>query len=333
MPASNLDDFDDETEENMELTNEDVAEILQFNIDQVEKDLEEHKEMYQSDKGAFVHEREQIKARLDKLEEVCMQQQSNPILNDLPESETIQMRNISVFQEITEIKKQVAALKSDNEESKLLLVSLQKKVEDLKEKLSNGMQEQKVLITTLQSQVKDLTDKLSNSEKSTDKLYLCQAALLFEQAVCISVLPKVFTGDNFASIKSLLNYLNGDHPLPLDPEKDDIDDVLQKAKCKWNKICEALRLPEEWKRKKGKWKSSDRRVPKVLRAMDLLKQARVPVAHPNPIKVSEAERVIKSDAIKTGMPPWQYEIIDEFICSLRSNMEHCQLQHRGLKLD
>lgn len=219
------------------------------------------------------------------------------------------------------------ALESENE-SRIL------EIEELKAEITKLKQD----IKSLQDKLKDLEllkQKLQLSTEAEYKVYLSQAASLFEQAVCSYVLPKMFKGDIHATIKKLLKVLNveqGDMKLPpelvSDMDKTAIEEMKRKARENFDKLCNDLVFPAEWKREQPKSE------PIVLRAINLLKDDRNTIAHPKPISMTTAEEMVQSNVIKhSGMPEWQFELIKKFIASLRKIMIRSGLSHEQLELD
>ena len=225
----------------------------------------------------------------------------------------------------------------ENVELKSKIESLEAEIHGLEDemcKLRNNTSKEQTkneeMIKLLQSEIKELKADLKQKEEriklleekyqtDSDRLYVSQLAFLFERAVCSYVLPKVFENNQFATIKSLLNHLNGGIPLPLPLNKADEAKILRDGRRRWEEVCDNLQLPEEWKTRSGGWNNDDRRVPPIIRAIGYLKKDRVTVAHPSPIKLSEAKEKVESDSIKEQYKlSWQYELIKDFICSPRT---------------
>ena len=177
----------------------------------------------------------------------------------------------------------------------------------------------------LEAQVYELNHKLKSYECDQDRLYLCQVAVEFERALCSHVIPEVFSiarnkRTSSANLDRLLNMLNsGDLGLiPLSPTKYNIKAILSSARQRWEKVCEDLQLPPEWKTITGKEVNfSHASVPPIFRAMALLKEKRNPVAHPTPVSLQVAEQKIKVTSIQDEMEEWEFELVRDFISSLR----------------
>ena len=227
--------------------------------------------------------------------------------------------------EIEELRSQLQFLQVQNEFLLAEVKGYKEKIESL-EKEVNKLQENEKKIKTdadevkksLQKQIHDLKEELENFKKGSDMLYVSQAACLFEQAICTYVMPDVFSNDKFATIKQLLNYLNGGFELPLEQGKVDEQEILCTAKKRWSEMCEILQLPNEWKKKAGSWKPADRTLPDVIRAIGILKRERIPVAHPKFISLTSAEEKVKSDSIKHSLSTWQFNVVRGFFGSLRN---------------
>ena len=229
------------------------------------------------------------------------------------DDEMCKLRN-DTKKDIKLLRSEIKELKAESKEEEEML---QRKTEQLEKR-----------IKSLQSEIKELKAIIKSFEerRGSDLLYLSQLAFLFEQTVCSYVLPDVFKKDNFATIKSLLDILNGG------VRHDNIDKnkeakILRDGRRRWEEVCDNLHFPEEWKTKSEKWKINDCRVPPIIRAIGYLKKCRVAVAHPSPIKLSEAKEMVLSDSIKEKFTDSQYELIKDFICSMRENLEKGNLHH------
>ena len=211
---------------------------------------------------------------------------------------------------------------------------IQSLITELRKDINKLLDEKDKHIKSLKTDVEKLRKKVNDLQRNYDLLYLGQAASYFEQAICSHVLPEVFTNDAHATLKKLLNYLNGGRELPLEPEELDEPEsrVIQKAKLRWNGVCDKLKLPGKWKEKPGNWKPDDRSVPQVIRAIGLLKQNRVSVAHPSPINLTIAEQKVTTDTIEASMPPWQYRLVKKFVHTLRANITSTRISHKELTL-
>ena len=157
-------------------------------------------------------------------------------------------------------------------------------------------------------------------------------AVYVEQAICAYVLPEVFSvNDVSANIDDLLNFLNGDDKLfPLDPDEYDCEGILSCARNKWETICKNFNFPDAWKTKAGGWTLYDSDVPGDIRAIEALKIF-VGKNYPCPIHLKYAEENV--EAMKDELPPWQFELVAEFIGSLRDKLTKTGLHHDYLHLD
>ena len=168
---------------------------------------------------------------------------------------------------VSTLTQQLQELQSHSEQQRAALTSLEsesllQQVQELKDhidELQRQLKEKFEPITSLQKRVQELEaqmDKLKCKIKSyecdQDRLYLCQVAVEFERALCSHVIPEVFSNDkgtSSANLDGLLNMLNsGDQGLiPLNPGKNDIKTILRRAHQRWEKVCDDLQLPTEWK--------------------------------------------------------------------------------------
>ena len=235
-------------------------------------------------------------------------------------------------------KRQIDELNTKIDELNTKIDELNTKIESLEAKIMSLQEENeplegkvKDLSESIEKLKADLEEKIKNLEEyksDTDRLYVSQLAFLFERAVCSYVLPDVFEDNKFATIKRMLGHLNGNASLPFHPDtKEEEDKILRDGRRRWEEVCDNLQLPREWKKKSGDWDFQDRDVPQILRAIGYLKKDRVTVAHPSPIKLSEAKEMVLSDSIKEKFTDSQYELIKDFICSMRENLEKGHLHH------
>ena len=161
---------------------------------------------------------------------------------------------------------------------------------------------------------------------------LAMVAVYVEQAICAYVLPEVFSvNDVSANLYSLLKFLNGDNLFPLDPDECDCEGILSCAREKWETICKNFNFPDVSKTKAGGWTVYDSDVPGDIRAIEVLKMCGVCIDFPCPIRLKYAEE--KVEAMKDKLPPWQFELIAEFIGSLRDKIIKTGLHHNYLHLD
>ena len=229
----------------------------------------------------------------------------------LKENVELKSKIESLEAEIHELEVEMCKLRNDTSED---IKSQRTKIEKLKETIKSLQSEIKELKADLKQKEERIKSLEEKYQTDSERLYVSQLAFLFERAVCSYVLPEVFEGDRFATIKSLLNHLNGGVPLP--PVKADKAKILSEGRKRWEEVCDKLQLPVQWKTKSGSWDIRDPNVPQILRAIGYLKKDRVTVAHPSPIKLSVAKEKVLSDSIKDKYKPyWQYEPIKNFICS------------------
>ena len=248
---------------------------------------------------------------------------------------------------VSTLTQQLQELQSHSEQQRAALTSLEsesllQQVQELKDhidELQRQLKEKFEPITSLQKRVQELEaqmDKLKCKIKSyecdQDRLYLCQVAVEFERALCSHVIPEVFSkdkGTSSANLDSLLNMLNGSDNglIPLNPAKRDIEAILGRARQRWEKVCEDLELPSEWKTITGKEVNfSHASVPPNFRAMALLKEKRNPVAHPTPVSLQIAEQKIKATSIQDEMEEWEFDLVRDFISSLRTSIRKSGIQ-------
>ena len=242
--------------------------------------------------------------------------------------------------------KQLQELQSSSKQQQTTIISLEsvrdsqiQEIQELRQQLKENFIEHK-LITSLQkrvqeleAQVNELKCKQKSYECDQDRLYLCQIAVEFERALCSHVFPEAFSkdkGSSSANLDRLLNMLNsGDQGLIPSKvkQKHDIDDVLSKARQRWERVCDKLQLPPEWKTITGKEVNfSHTSVPPIFRAMALLKEIRNPVAHPSPVSLQVAEQKIEATSIQDDMEEWEFDLVRDFISSLRTNIRKSGIQ-------
>ena len=192
-----------------------------------------------------------------------------------------------------------------------------------------------------------------------DTLILCQAACNFEHAICFHVLPQVYRKNKIGSLHQLLDYVNNPDValpakyVPLSPstilsdeakelveagkpaEAKKVEEVkiLQEAKERWVTLCNALGFPEaEWRDKTGQGWNSQNDIPDTMKAIEWLKDLRIPIAHPASIHLTEVEEVIEAmDHEQLQVEPGKFVIIKKFITSMRENLINGQLCHRNLQ--
>lgn len=220
----------------------------------------------------------------------------------------------TLLREINDLKGEVRFLQGQNASLSEKVRLLEAKINSLVHKIDQNEEE----LTTLKQQIHDLKQELEESKRGEDILYISQVVFLFEQAICSYVMPEVFLNDKHATIKQLLNYLNGGDELPVQQEESNEERLLRAAKKRWDEVCDLLQLPGEWKNKAGDWRTTDRNLPGVIKAITLLKRQRIAVAHPQCISLKLAEVKIDSDSTKSSFPPWQIKVVKHLITFLRS---------------
>lgn len=192
----------------------------------------------------------------------------------------------------------------------------------------------------LQSQIEELSEEWKVIVEKRQALEsghniqgdLGMVAVYVEQAMCAYVLPEVFLNDDNACLHKLLNYLNGkDNPLPLSPDEYDCESILSSAKKRWEIVCKNFSFPDAWKSKTGGWMFYDCSVPGDLRAIEVLKMGGVSLNFPSPISLKYAEQNVES--MKEELPVWQFNLVAEFIWSLRDKITKTGLHHKHLILD
>ena len=209
------------------------------------------------------------------------------------------------------------------------------------DKLRGQLKEEHKLTTSLQKRVKELetrVDELKHEiisyKRDEDKIYFCQVAVEFERALCSHVLPEVISRDKSSSnakLDRLLNMLNsGDEGLipQFVRDKYNIKAMLSRAHEQWEGVCDNLQLPPRWKTITGKEIAdfTHGSVPRIFRAMAVLKEERNPVAHPNPVSLQVAEEKLKATSIQKDMEEWEFDLVEEFILSLRASMTKSRIQ-------
>ena len=230
----------------------------------------------------------------------------------------------------------ITSLESERESLILQVQELNGQIDELRRQLN----EKHKSITSLQKRVQELetqmdklTCKMKSHECDQDRLYLCQVAVEFERALCSHVFPEAFSkdkGSSSANLDRLLNMLNSGDPglIPSKVRKEyNIDVVLRQAHQRWEKVCEDLQLPPEWKKITGKEINfSHTSVPPIFRAMALLKEIRNPVAHPIPVSLQVAEQKIRVTSIQDEMEEWEFDLVRDFISSLRTSITKSRIE-------
>lgn len=231
--------------------------------------------------------------------------------------------------------KEIKFLRSKNESLAQQVQDLQEEIEKLREQLKTEVKNRK----SLKVQVDDLERKLSLVKIAGDKIYVCQAAAEFEQAICSEVLPEVFRRNKYATIKVLLNLINDDTQDPPLGMSQNVWSVKRSyARERWHNICDKLRIPDKWKRETGKKLKFENiynpEVPDIFRAILLLKKERNPAAHPNPISVKKAEEKVKTAfSGEVDLPHWMITSVCNFISSLGDNIRRSGVQIDREKLN
>lgn len=261
----------------------------------------------------IVYDKEKVEELEEKVSTLTQQLQELESRSQLKQA-TVESQNDSLSQEVQEMKGEIDWLRGQLKEKHKSITALQKRVKEL------------------QTQVDQLKCKIISYECDRDRLYLCQVAVEFERALCSHVIPEVFSrskNTSSAKLDSLLNILNsGDEGfIPLNRTKHNIKAVLGRARQRWEKVCEDLQLPPEWKTITGKEINfTHHSVPRIFRAMAILKEERNPVAHPNPVSLQEAEKRIKATSIQNDLEDWEFDLVEEFISSLRTSIRRSGIQ-------
>ena len=269
----------------------------QESLEERVSDLTQRVQDLEEDVSELTQENEELQSYNDQLTHPTMKGQD-------------QIDNLS--RELKTSKDEIDRLRDELMEKDKSMISLQAKIEELQ-----------IQIDKLNSEVERLKGKLAEHERNWGKMYLCQVAVEFEQAICSHVLPEVFSKHNAAKINDLLNMLNHDGGyIPLDPQSHDIEAILSKARYRWERVCEALKLPPEWKKRTGEKKVNYYRPsdPRIFRAIALLRHKRNVVAHPNPVSLQVAEDAVMTDSVRKELEDWQFELVKEFIFSLRTSI-------------
>ena len=283
-------------------------------------------------------------------EEVTHSAEASTIIVDEYEiqiEEDCQENIMELGEEVSSLRQQIQELLSIKELHQGQIESLSQEVQDLNGKideLRKQLKEKHKSETSLKEEVKqlqievnELRHKLADYERGVsnqDKLYLSQVAVEFERAICSHVIPEVFSRNRNTKIDTLLNMLNsGDQGyVPLDRKKyteSDIEAILSRARPRWEKLCDDLKLPSKWKKITGKEIDfSHYSVPKIFRAMALLKRERNPVAHPSPVSVQEAKKKVDATSIRNELEDWELELVEDFISGLKKRIETS-----GIKID
>ena len=216
--------------------------------------------------------------------------------------------------------------------------SLELEVQDLKtdiSKLRSELKTKKDEILLLQQQVHDLEDKFAKTKTDSNKIYLSQIAVVFEQAICFTVLPEVFKNSwQHPTLEDLLNHLYYDHEedLPLDPKQYETCVVLDKARERWGKICHDLEVPTRWKTRDRapRFIYNGYFVPKIFKAILLLKQERNEIAHPKSVSLQQGQDIVSKEdfAMQLGLDSDQLELAKSFIMSVGLH-----IQKSGVQID
>ena len=165
----------------------------------------------------------------------------------------------------------LAALEEELQRVKIELESRNAEIDELLKENSDQNQqlrdhEKKILCLeeekkALMKDIDDLKDTVSALEKVTPTVYVAQAGSLFQQAICVAVLPEIFEGDSFATIKRLIGYLSGKIKLPVKAD-------LTRARKRWEDICKEFNWTDCYS------------LPDEVKAINELKGVRNKIAHP-----------------------------------------------------
>ena len=221
---------------------------------------------------------------------------------------------------IEDLETQIVYLKQEIEQLKTSCESQIKEYKAQVEQLEKELKEKDVDISKMQNRIGDLEKSVEEYKIDWSKLYLSQVAVEFEHAVCAHVLPEVFKKDKFATIRRLLQIINGGKGLPFVPKcckkDEDRKKMLERAHERWEKLCDhVLKLPKEWKTEKGykEFEIHEPSFPDMFRAIPLLKHERNSVAHPNPVSLKIAADILsdfRSDTDRKDFTDWQLDLID-----------------------
>ena len=160
----------------------------------------------------------------------------------------------------------------------------------------------------------------------------CEVALDVEQAICSTVLPEIFImNDLSANLHTLLKYLDNAKSFPLDPNKYDHNEILHKARDRWETVCNGFGFPKGWRIKIGEWDVYNCTIPGDIRAIEILKLSGTSMPCSRHISLKYAEENVESIEVK--MAPWQYQLVATFIRSLREKMTRSRLHHDYLLVD
>lgn len=245
---------------------------------------------------------------------------------------SLEEKNESIQQQLKELENKNVSLEAEN-------ISFQDEIKDLQDDISKlrcDLKEKQKCIESLKEELEQIKKQQANFQKGYDLLYLSQTACFFEQAICEHVLPEVFLKDRFATFGDLLNYVNGDKDPPFDlnemGESKQWSTIRKEAKQRWVTVCDNLNLPGQWKDKQGLslCKSENKDIPPIFRAVSYLKRERVSIAHPQPIRLTEAKEKVLSESIKASMPMYQYKLVKDFIQSLPEYISKGGLSHKEL---
>ena len=234
----------------------------------------------------------------------------------------LQEENVRLRKEANSYKQKVDQLTSDHERT----------IKSLRERYQQ-------VIKNLEGEIARLNEEIKSCRGPFDRLMISQVACLFEQAICSYVLPEVYNEKNkFASIPELLNYLNDSRtklPRVLVSE-DDSERVLQQARQKWKHLCHNVfefKDAHEWESKTGQsacgHSLQNNATPTVIKAIGWLKRNRVPVAHPEPVVLKDAEKVV----VEMGKYYYKskFPIIKDFITSIETMLQkERKLMHQSL---
>ena len=222
----------------------------------------------------------------------------------------------SLTEGLDEVKQKAAELKSGTKKTAESLNSTQYQIEDYRKRLADIKEERKA--------------------QKGDLLIVdySRIACYFEQALCSHILPEIFVNKQDASIHDLLDYLNSDYKgtFPFGANEYNYKKILSEARERWDAMCEKLDLPCEWKKRRGGWKVWDSTIPSEIRAMDVLRLGRKSILdNPKPVSLKFVEENLLS--IEDIIPSWEFELVVNFIGSLRTKLVKGELVHKCLLLD
>jgi hypothetical protein len=256
------------------------------------KELKEQRNLPEREKSNLMSELNKLKKKVSEAEE---------------ERKTL-------TQQMKTLTEKNTTLEAEVESHKLEIEELKEKIVELKRELKSKDDD----IESLKVRITNLEEEERRVRSDRDMLYVSQVAYQFEQAICTYVLPKVFENDRHATIKSLLKYLHSKSRLPI---ADPSGRLLLEGRELWDKVCVPLNLPtiSEGVGNFTQWEHDESATPDNVKALCLLKENRLTIAHPRPISLKLAgEKLL---AVKDKMPPWQFDLIKGFVASIQKSIE------------